>query len=329
MPKIDSQVTPTHTPHPRKKHVDPIRGLWQGIVVGFAPVFTRPFDKVQLIITTSPDKLNWVATLSSFKNQPYKGLLPNIAVTMLRRSIIFATIPSAQNYLQDSGYSVSVSKNVAPAIAGATEALLMAPYTVIDQCLQTGKARTITEAWKNMSSQEYWRKLPISCTMGTACGATFWFMYSYVLDGIEKQIRIKQDSYILKTTEELITGAVAGVTTSCVTYPLYTTMLRMLDNPSIGIMQDCSNAVKKYGTKVFSEHYYKGFSTGLVRVAVGMSAVNGLSYVANLIYDGVQERKVPIYQAASGLTFFSKAKENPNPVIQHAQKNDDILRIII
>src|ERR1700722_2583703 len=67
---IPSEVIPGTT-----KRADPIRGLFQGLVIGsILPCVIRPFDNLQVIVSTSPTKLTWDATISIIKDKPYKGI---------------------------------------------------------------------------------------------------------------------------------------------------------------------------------------------------------------------------------------------------------------
>jgi hypothetical protein len=264
-----------------------MRGLFEGLVIGaFLPCVTRPLDKLQVVVNTTPEKITWNTTASIMRDKPYKGLSFRMVTNTVRSTTIFYTIPVAQNWLQQSGYSQAASEKAAPAIAGALCGALMSPYTIVDQRYQVSGNATWSDVWKKIPRVDFKRMLPVAFTFGIVIDMTFWTIYSKLVKDVEKQLCIvKQKDSLTKLWEESGVGAFACALTLPFSFPIHALQMRLINNSQLTIRQDFQTALKYSGLDIIGKHYYRGFLTGLVRMSLAMSVLNGLKYSANIIYD--------------------------------------------
>ncbi len=304
----------------KPKYADPMRGFFEGLIIGaFLPCVTRPLDKLQVVVNTTPDKITWNATVTVMRDKPYKGLGFRIITNTIRNTTIFYTMPVAQNWLQQSGYSQDTSEKAAPAVAGALCGALMAPYTIIDQRYQVSGNATWNDVWKKISRVEFKRMLPVAFTFGIVTDMTFWTIYSKLIKDVEKQLCIvKQKDSLTKLWEELGVGAFACALTLPFSFPIHALQIRLINASQLTFKKDFQAALNFSGLDILRKHYYRGFLTGLARMTLAMSVLNGLKYTANIIYDK-EFASITHFETVKSQTFFKPCAQR----IDAVRKNDD------
>jgi hypothetical protein len=306
------------------KYADPLRGLFEGLVIGaFLPCVTRPLDKLQVVVNTTPEKITWNATVTVMRNNPYKGLGFRMITNTVRNTTIFFTIPVAQNCLQKQGYSQDTSEKAAPAIAGALCGALMSPYTILDQRYQVSGNASWRDVYNKIPRVEFKKMLPVAFCFGVVIDMTFWSIYSKLIKDVEKQLCIvKQKDSLTKLWEELGVGALACMLTLPFSFPIHALQIRLINNSQLTIYKDFQAAQKYSVLDMLRKHYYRGFSTGLARMGIAMSVLNGLKYAANIIYDREFKANTRL-ETAKTHTFFKPSA--PDLVACEANDSNSVL----